>query len=62
MNLPKHSIKLPSKTWKWTSDWQVSRCTKKFMKDRPNQPVDHDCTYDNEGWQYAMEWGMNFTG
>jgi hypothetical protein len=50
MNQPKSSIKLPGKNWQWTSDWQISKCVKKFIKDKPNIRVDHDSTYDNEGW------------
>lgn len=36
MYMPKSHAKLPGKNWQWTSDWQISRCTRKFMKDRPN--------------------------
>lgn len=62
MNLPKTSIRLPGKNWRWSSDWKISRCKNKYMKDRPSQIVDHDGTYDNEGWQYAIDWGLNFSG
>ena len=56
MYCPKSSQKLPGKNWQWTSDWQISRCTRKFVKDRPKQQVDHDGAYDAEGWQYSMDW------
>jgi hypothetical protein len=62
MHLPKSAMRLPGKNWRWVSEWRISRCTQKYLKDRPNQTVDHDGTYDNEGWQYAIEWGMNFSG
>jgi hypothetical protein len=25
-------------------------------------PVDHDGKYDNEGWQYSMDWSQKFSG
>ena len=32
------------------------------MKERPGIRVDHDGTYDIEGWQYSLDWSKKFSG
>jgi len=46
-------VRLPGKTWQWSSDWEVLREAKKN---------DHDGTYDLEGWQYATSFTGSFSG
>ena len=62
MYLPKTMVHLPNDQWKWKDEWQVSQCPRLFQKDRPTVPVDHDGKYDNEGWQYSMDWSQKFSG
>lgn len=46
-------MKLPNKHFKWTSEWIISR---------EAAGIDHDGTYDKDGWQYALDWSKKFNG
>ncbi len=47
MNIPKDSFKLPGKDWEWEDIWYVEK-QREFT--------------DDNGWQYAVDFGSNFHG
>lgn len=55
MYLPKSAVKLPGKEWKWNSEWKLQKETPEFFEDKRLKRNDHDGSYDDDGWQYAMD-------
>ena len=66
--MPKQHIPLPGGNWEWETSWQVyGRDDIKQMNpnegnDTETGELDHDNTYDKDGWQYAPEFGARFSG
>jgi len=65
--MPKQNVRLPSEDWMWKTPWLKYKG--KVLKDVPSQAVDegdgevdHDGTFDNDGWQFAPEFGARFSG
>ena len=64
--LPKKSIKL-DKGQKWATNWQVEGREVRGSQNNPlgleeKSSIDHDGTYDAQGWQYSDRFGNAFSG
>jgi hypothetical protein len=64
MYLPKGAVRTPGKNWVWVSEWQIQANThKEFYLIRENSKnIDHDGSYDPEGWQYSLDFTKSFSG
>ena len=59
--LPKKSIKL-KKGWQWTGSWMIEGKQVRGSQSLQDETVDHDGTYDSQGWQYSDRFGNMFSG
>lgn len=59
--LPKKSIKL-EKGWQWISGWQVEGRDVRGSQSLEDESIDHNGTYDKNGWQYSDRFGNQFSG
>ena len=62
--MPRKSVKL-GKGWRWATKWQVEgkdvRGAQSQIGDTSGT-VDHDGSYDEQGWQYSDHFGGTFSG
>jgi len=59
--LPKKSIKL-DKGWRWRQNWQVEGREVRGSQSLEDESMDHDGTYDKQGWQYSDRFANTFSG
>jgi len=59
--LPKKGIKL-EKGWRWSGPWMVEGREVRGSQSLLDETIDHDSTYDKQGWQYSDRFGNTFSG
>ena len=60
--LPKQNVKL-EKGWEWAGNWfVVGRDVRSDYGGVQDYAMDHDDTYDRDGWQYSTQFVNRFSG